>query len=350
MKIEHFSGKDSGVINLVTGKIRSQVSKDYLQMDKGKSKLFIKTPNAVMGIRGTDFMISTNGKNTSAILFEGNVVFNHLSDSNITDTTRLEDIVDRGVQIHPREFSVMEAERTIPTVPAVLNVEQFERLERNDGTEVERAPSNTTSAAPSKSVVPDGLNGNVVSNTPAVAKPEVAQASDPNGFVSGEKIKPTNGSFLHVDTGVIIAPGADSVLDANSNTYIAGKTSGSVDSNGNYIPPKNMEITSGGEMRVTVIDATGKPAVVTVTPPPPVKGDAPVGAGTLVGPSPAGGPVAPMPAKNDIIGAFTPGGPLGFPGAIGNHPGGNTSNDIKNMYQFEGKAGSMTNATIIIKP
>ena len=31
MKIESFSGKDSGVIDLVKGKIRSQVTKDYLQ-------------------------------------------------------------------------------------------------------------------------------------------------------------------------------------------------------------------------------------------------------------------------------------------------------------------------------
>jgi hypothetical protein len=60
MKIEKFGEKDSGVIDLVKGKIRSQVTKDYLQMDRNKSKLFIKTPNAVMGVRGTDFLISTN--------------------------------------------------------------------------------------------------------------------------------------------------------------------------------------------------------------------------------------------------------------------------------------------------
>src|SRR6476619_7588686 len=47
MKIEKFGDKDSGVIDLVKGKIRSQVTKDYLQMDRNKSKLFIKTPNAV---------------------------------------------------------------------------------------------------------------------------------------------------------------------------------------------------------------------------------------------------------------------------------------------------------------
>lgn len=57
MKIENVTNKESGVIDLVKGKIRSTVTKDYLQIkDKDKSKLFIKTSNAVMGVRGTDFI------------------------------------------------------------------------------------------------------------------------------------------------------------------------------------------------------------------------------------------------------------------------------------------------------
>lgn len=127
MKIEKFDGKDSGVIDLVKGKIRSQVTKDYLQIqDRDKSKLFIKTPNAVMGIRGTDFMIATNGKNTSAVLFEGEVVFNRLDARGISNSRRLEDIVDRGVRMFPGEFSVVEANRNQPTIPSLLNVRQRE--------------------------------------------------------------------------------------------------------------------------------------------------------------------------------------------------------------------------------
>jgi hypothetical protein len=121
MKIESFAGKDSGVIDLVKGKIRAQVTKDYLQIkDRDKSKLFIKTPNAVMGVRGTDFMISTNGTNTATVLFEGEIVFNKLDSREDLSSSRLEEIVDRGVKIYPGEFSVMEANRPLPTVPSRL--------------------------------------------------------------------------------------------------------------------------------------------------------------------------------------------------------------------------------------
>ena len=88
MKIAKFSGNDAGIIDLVKGKIRSQVTKDYLQIkDKDKSKLFIKTPNAVMGVRGTDFQISVAKNADSVVLFEGHVVFAKLENHNTNNTT-----------------------------------------------------------------------------------------------------------------------------------------------------------------------------------------------------------------------------------------------------------------------
>src|SRR5690554_7342159 len=34
IKIERFSGEDAGVVNVISGKIRAEVTKDYLNMDK----------------------------------------------------------------------------------------------------------------------------------------------------------------------------------------------------------------------------------------------------------------------------------------------------------------------------
>lgn len=273
MKIESFSGKDSGVIDLVKGKIRSQVSKDYLQINKDKSKLFIKTQNAVMGVRGTDFMISTNGRNTSTVLFEGEVVFNKLEQRGEVSSSKLESIVDRGVRMFPGEFSVMEANRPMPTVPSLLNVQQREKLEKNQDFSADRTPSNASNE-PAKSVVPAGLNGQQVSNSGEVLKSEVAQvaavdpqakgspaSSNPDGFVKGDLVKPANGSFVHIDSGVIIPPGPGSVLDANTNTYIPGQEAGKVGTDGNYIPPKNIEITNDGKILVKTVDPTGRPLV-----------------------------------------------------------------------------------------
>lgn len=280
MRIEKFSENDSGVIDLVKGKIRSQVTKDYLQIkDKDKSKLFIKTPNAVMGIRGTDFMISTNGKNTAAILFEGEVVFNKMNSRGETNTQKLEAMVDRGVRLFPGEFSVVDQNRPQPTVPSLLNIEQRETLEKNDS--FERAPSNANDSA-KKSVVPEGLDGKIVSNDSGILKSEMAQvnvdakqsesaSSNPDGYVSGDKIKPANGSFVHIESGIIIPPGKDSILDDNTNTYIPGPETGKISSDGSYQPPKNVEITDDGKMMVVVVGTNGEKKIVEVPPPSPVK-------------------------------------------------------------------------------
>lgn len=323
MKIESFSGKDSGVIDLVKGQIRSQVTKDYLQIqDKDKSKLFIKTQNAVMGVRGTDFMISTNGRNTSTILFEGEIVFNKLEERGEISPRQLEEIVDRGVRLFPNEFSVMEAGRPLPTVPALLNVQQRESLEKNQNFDSNRTPSNAANEV-TKTVVPEGLNGAQVSNSVETLKSEVSQvstvetqkaatpgSSDPDGYVKGNLIKPANGSFVHVESGVIIPPGADSVLDANTNTYIPGQDSGKVAVDGSYIPPKNVEITAAGEIYVQVqpTDPDKKAEIVKVDPVPPVKqgsgesifgGDRPVAS--------VGGSQGPTPVKNPDVAPREPG-------------------------------------------
>jgi len=262
MKIEQFGGGDAGVIDLVKGKIRSQVSKDYLQQkDKDKSKIFIKTPNAVMGIRGTDFMISTNGINTSAVLFEGEVVFEKLAPNAGSgfNTDRLEAIVDRGVRIMPGEFSVVEAARPNPTVPSLLNVQQVETLEKNQDFSESTA---NESAKATKSTVPAGLSGAAVANTSTVLNKELEQtgvkgdlsvavkadAETAKGYANEAGVKPTSGSMLHVDSGVVIAPPKDAVFDSNSGTFIAASSSGAIDKSGSFVAPAGMAITDKGEV------------------------------------------------------------------------------------------------------
>lgn len=320
MKITKFGGSESGIIDLVKGKIRSQVTKDYLQEKQGKSKLFIKTPNAVMGIRGTDFMISTNGKNTSAILFEGNVVFAKHDHGQRIDSNRLEDVVNRsGVRIHPGEFSVVERERPEPTIPAKLNVHQREMLEKNDNFDSDRNPGNESAKSQMKSVVPEGLSGSLVSNKESSINTEVAagapqdvpaSSKDAEGFVSGDKMKPANGSFVHIDSGTIIPPGPGSVLDSNTNTFIPGPGQGAVSGGGDYIPPKNVEITTDGKIMVAFKDQSGATRVQEIEKPKPagVGGMNLADAGKVIAANP--GMINPNgPIGNDILNKqFNPNG------------------------------------------
>lgn len=325
MKIENFTGKDSGVIDLVKGKIRSQVSKDYLQIDKNKSKLFIKTKNAVLGVRGTDFMISTNGKNTATVLFEGEIAFNKFDGAKGLSSERLENIVDRGMRMFPGEFSVVERERPQPTIPSLMNIQQREALEQNDGLN-SRTPSNTREEV-KHTVVPEGLDGKVVSNDSQTLKAEVAQiapkeerstpsSADPDGYIKGSQIKPANGSFVHMDSGVIIPPGPGSLLDKNSNTYIAGQEMGQVNGDGTYVPPENVEITGDGKVLVTVSDESGAVKVQEVQAPVPVQTAAGVSLSNMSNvlqenPSLLNtGRVV----TNDVLGNFTPRGILDIGG------------------------------------
>ena len=277
LKIEKFSDKEAGVIDVVKGKIRSQVSKDYLQMkDQDKSKLFIKTKNAVMGVRGTDFMITTNGQNTATVLFEGQVVFNHLPEQGSLSSSKLEEIVDRGVMIQPGEFSVVEVDRPQPTVPAVLNVEQRETLESNVNFET-KAPPVQDSTPPT--IVPEGLSGQAVSNTSETIKSEFSEVAsievpknevtdDAKGFVDGDKVRPANGSLVHFESGTIIPPAADSVFDPNTNSFIASSSNGTVSSDGTFVPPANVEITTDGKILVVIPSGTNsEPKVVQIEKP-----------------------------------------------------------------------------------
>ena len=297
MKIASFSGQEAGVIDLVKGQIRSQVTKDYLQIkEQDKSKLFIKSPNAVMGIRGTDFMITTNGVNTATVLFEGEVVFNSLPDraSDIAKD-KLDDHLNRGVRISPGEFSVVQGDLPQPTVPSTMNLKQREVLEKNVNLETPSDKSQASqSETPVKNIVPEGLSGEAVANASTSLKAEVAETvaamtpkadnrepasttefinasqdpapSDAAGYVEGDKVKPANGSFVHLESGTIVPPPPGSVLDPNTNTFIPAPGNGTVSADGNFVPPKGIEITPEGKIFVTVVipESSSAPKVVEV--------------------------------------------------------------------------------------
>lgn len=268
LKIEKFSKKDAGVINVLTGKIRSKVTKDYLQMDKNKSKLFVKSKNAVMGVRGTDFMFSTNAKtgNTTTVLFEGAIVFNKLPPG----AKNLEAVVQAGRAIMPGQVSIAMKNKPKPTVPAKMNSKQFSKLEAN----VNMAESKVKKAKKKKSPVPPGLTGDVVASDNKNLQKEIAKVikvdvaavevkvddmASSKGFSNGVDEKPADGVMVHLDTGAVIQPAADATFDANTGEWVS-TSMGDINAAGEYIPPENIDITSDGSFVTETSD--GKLAVI----------------------------------------------------------------------------------------
>jgi hypothetical protein len=185
-----------------------------------------------------------------------------------------------NIRLNPGEFSVASANARSATVPAVLNVQQAEAMKKNTNFEASsKANTNSNTQAssdskPKKSMVPPGLTGKAVASesnslkksavaASGEARPSRAVAAGPvgkaEGYVTSDgKVKPANGSFLHIETGVVVAPPEDAVFDANTNSYIASDASGTVSESGDYVPPQNIEIKESGEIVKIEVAADGQ--------------------------------------------------------------------------------------------
>lgn len=250
LKIDSFSKNEAGVINVLTGKIRSQVTKDYLKMDKTRSKLFVKSRNAVMGVRGTDFIFTANAKagTSSVILFEGSVAFSKIK--NGESLRDLERIVNRGRFLKPGQVSVVNRVLKKPTVPAKMNKKQFQKLKENKNLLVKQSKAKKDV----KSKVPPGLTGEIVKSESDTLKKIAGDKSESpkpsiesKGYKKGDDIKPADGVVVHIETGTIIPPGKDSEYDAKNGEWVSS-SQGKINKTGEYVPPASIEISEDGKI------------------------------------------------------------------------------------------------------
>lgn len=77
VEIQHYefdpaAGKKEVLLNVIYGKVRSKVEQKY---DGKTSKFQVKTPSAVAGVRGTDFLTGFANGATNIVTFEGKVEF-----------------------------------------------------------------------------------------------------------------------------------------------------------------------------------------------------------------------------------------------------------------------------------
>lgn len=279
MIINTFPKKEPGIITLVKGQIRSQVTKDYMEMDdKSKSKLYIKTKTAAMGIRGTDFQVNYNAENnnTSLITFEGKVAMASIEKATQTqrfDQSALEKVVssEKAVMVEKGQVSAVNlnvAERAM--LPTKLGTKQIEALENNEtGVKESKVAENEKQY---KNPIPPGADGAAFSNTSPELEKEVMKMSpasaanfakkmevdnsDPNGYFNektGEYKLPA-GSIIDLSTVNIIPPPTNAVYDPNSNTYVVPENFGKIDKvTGEYKAPEGLKL--GADGKFVLVDA-----------------------------------------------------------------------------------------------
>ncbi len=283
MKIDKFPESDPGIVTLVKGQLRSKVSKNYMDMnDKDKSKLFIKTKTAAMGVRGTDFQVNYNPANnfTSLVTFEGAVAMAALTaatkSADLFDQNRLERIVssDQAVTVTRGQFSGSSPETgNSATIPVKINPLQLENMEKNQSGTADDPADSSASNKPVKSIVPPGVNGQKFSNKAkvesqvtksagqaVVSKANGAADSVKNGFAP---TKVTNtaaaGAVVNVQNGNLLLPPKNSPIDMNTGLPILTGASSILSSGGNV----DMEAAKNIDTVVVSLDTANKVAIQT---------------------------------------------------------------------------------------
>ncbi|MFG1494913.1 FecR domain-containing protein [Halobacteriovorax sp. ZH4_bin.1] len=252
VEVEQFPKKKAGIINLINGQLRSKVSKNYLQIDKKKSKLFIKTKTAAMGVRGTDFQVNFNpaNNNTTLITFEGAVAMGSLTNFKKSRLLqdRLEKVVSSPTSVMVRQgqlSGVMPKVDSKPMEPVKINKQQLKALEANDGSKTSSNDDKNKSEKKqmSRNIIPPGMDsskfsgaggqeimGQMAKADSSIKVPTTTQAA--TTFASTRvqaKGTMAEGGFVDTNNALYIPPPKNAPVDPMTNEVIVPVQMGSFD-------------------------------------------------------------------------------------------------------------------------
>ncbi len=294
VKIKAFPKREAGIINLIKGKVRAKVTKNYMEINPESSKLFIKTKTAAMGVRGTDFQVIYNPKNTvtSLVTFEGAVAMAKLN-GNLrgvgNEQRALENFLNQrdAVIVRRGQYSGANPNNKRVSIPVKISPAQLESLRGNETSSNHSSKKKKKLKKVVRSMVPKGLDPKKVAQvnqenlekTVGVQPTSVSNVGDrstppPEGFkdqASGA-FAPPAGGYVDQKTGLYIPPVEGSAYDSNAEVYIPPPEVGTVDPDtGDYIPPDGFVLTDNGDFQEATADGRF-PASINepLAPPPPI--------------------------------------------------------------------------------
>jgi hypothetical protein len=284
MKITAFPKNKAGILTLMKGQLRSKVTKDYMGIkNKNKSKLFIKTKTAAMGVRGTHFQVNYNPINqvTSLVTFEGAVAMAQLNDAIkkvMANQVALEKMVssDQAVIVKRGQYSGANPKQFRVTSPVKINPAQLKVMEKNEGENIQTPDQSKNRRKPKarkkfRSTIPPGVDAQAFSNDSdaldqsmessvgkkeakkvlqkvRVLREEVKTAADAAGnvnYITGE-VTPPAGGYVDTNTGLYVPPPPGSAYDAQTETFIPPPNYGGFDPDtGDYVND-SFELTEDG--------------------------------------------------------------------------------------------------------
>lgn len=217
----------ANVVNLLTGMIKAKVEK---KKKNSKTKFIVKTPSAVLGVRGTKFqsMYNTANKSTSVVTVEGNVALakaetvNETSLGHVSDSVEsLEKTLDNSksvVEVKAGRYSGIRSNLNTPTVPVKISPTQYDVMAKSMDSKLRaKDVMKPTDGDPDPKGFEDKVNGNIA---------------------------PKAGGYVDFQTGIYIAPADDAKFDNKTGTFKARGLGKLSRSSGDYIPPKGIKLDS----------------------------------------------------------------------------------------------------------
>lgn len=209
----------ASVVKLLNGIVKAEVKKQAKK--KTTTKMIVKTPNAVLGVRGTKFqsIYNPSNKTTSLVTVEGQVA--------------------------------MKKEATKPVSAIASPVDEVEALDEsiNSGSDVIEVPAgkytglNDSTAEPIEPVkiAPEQYNALAKSMGHNETAAEVMKVTADDEIKAAENSSIKSGGYVDFDTGLYVPPAANAKLDTQTGTYEAPKL-GKIDESGDFIPPKGVKV------------------------------------------------------------------------------------------------------------
>lgn len=223
MEIAKFDKQEAGIINLMKGSLRSKVTKNYMEEAQAKSKLFVKTKSAAMGVRGTDFMVEFNpiSNVTNLDVISGQVALAPLADPSIANSisrTILENLVsgESSVLVNKGESSKASQGMKRAAAPKPIPPAKLEKLKKviipktvktkNDPLKVFKVGKTIVKTLVKEAINQGGELPPAPVREPASADTATAEPMvNPDGTIQ-EPILTPDGTMTNVDEGSYIDP------------------------------------------------------------------------------------------------------------------------------------------------
>ncbi len=223
-----------GVISLLKGIIRAEVTKDQGANAASKDKLYIKSRTAAMGIRGTDFQTSYNpeSKITNLITFHGSVAMVKTEDARLD--LALSD--KNTVMVESGKFATVTENLKNVTEPVKISPVQYTTLKLNP----ELLETNSVSSEVFQAEL---KKTHVQYNEISKKEIENKNLAEKSFNKDNQVFRPTAGGVLDLASGIYIPPSVDQshyVKELNIFEFKSDK--GSLTENGNYLPPQGIKL------------------------------------------------------------------------------------------------------------